>query len=78
MKIPTIQSGLPLQAQSQEFKDYFNSEIMPKIDFADSCNQRDTWGRPSKWLFDDIVVQATYFTENENYNFNEFLIFKTE
>lgn len=65
----------PIDEQSTEFQDFFNAEILPKIDFAESCNERDEFNRPLSWLFADCEVRATYFTKNENYNFNKFVIY---
>lgn len=78
METNNIKSGCSIAEQLQEIQDWFNTEILPKIDFAESCSQRDEWQRPSKWIFDNIVVEAVYYTQNENYNFNQFLIFNVE
>ena len=72
-----IQQGVELQLQSQEFQDLFNSTILTKIDYADSCTKRDEWQRPSEWVFENITVKAVYYTENENYNFNKFVCYGT-
>ena len=73
-----IINGAPLSEQSQEFQEYFENEMHSKIDFSDSCTQRDEFNRPSVWLLPDMVVRAEYHTQNENYNFNQFLIFNVE
>lgn len=78
-----IINGLPLSEQSQDFQDYFNLEIMPNITFGNgidskqTCSEFDEFGRPSKWVFDECIVEAVYYTQNENYNFNYFLIYGT-
>lgn len=72
-----VQEGVDLQLQSIIFQAWFNENCMPKIDFADSCVKRDEWNRPSEWLVENITVKAVYYTENENYNFNKFLIYGT-
>lgn len=72
-----VQEGVDLQLQSIIFQAWFNENCMPKIDFADSCSQRDEWNRPSEWTFENITVKAVYCTENENYNFNKFVIYGT-
>ena len=70
-----IQSGVEISLQPQDVQDWFNADIMPKIDFADTCNVRDEFERPSEWHFTECVVKAVYFTENVNYNFNKFLLY---
>ena len=69
--------GVELQLQTPTFQAWFNEHCMPKIDFADTCVKRDEWNRPSEWLVENITVKEVYFTENENYNFNKFLIYGT-
>lgn len=78
-----IINGAPLSEQSQEFQDWFNAEIQPNITFGNgidseqTCSEFDQFGRPYKWVFDSVTVVADYYTQNENYNFNQFLIYGT-
>ena len=76
-----IINGAPLSGQSAEFQDWFYAEIMPNITFGNgidsvqTCTEFDKYGRSSKWVFDLFTVVAEYYTENVNYNFNQFLIY---
>ena len=72
-----IIDGAPLHEQSAIFQAWFNEEIMPRIDFAESCTSRDEFSRPKTWLFDKVRVSAEYLTDNENYNFKWFVIYGT-
>ena len=69
----SFEEGIELDLQNEDFKDWFNENIMPKIDFSDSCSKRDEWGRPSEWVFDSLTVLAVYFTENNRYTLNKFI-----
>lgn len=71
-----IIDGATLQEQSQVFQAWFNENIQTKIDFADSCSIYDTCGRPSEWHFSECKVTAKYFTSDENYSFDKFIINK--
>lgn len=79
-----IINNAPLSEQSQEFQDYFNAEIAPNITFGNgidsvqTCTEFDEFGRPWKWVFENVTIQAVYYTENENYSFNQFLICNVE
>jgi len=73
-----IINGAPISEQSIEFQDYFNDELRCLIDFANTCTQRDDFNRPSVWILSGIIVKAEYYTQNENYNFNQFLIYNIE
>lgn len=72
-----IKGGQPLDEQSNLFQAWYSENIQPKIDFGDSCNERDKFSRPKTWLFPEekIRVEATYRTQDVNYTFNEFVIF---
>ena len=65
---------LDIDQQVQETKDWFNENILSKIDFVDSCTLRDSYGRPSVWVIEGFTIEAIYFTENVNYNFNKFKV----
>jgi len=69
-----------LSEQSIEFQEWFAENCQPNITFADgkngsvqTCATFDQFGRPSTWIFENITVEAIYFTENQNYTFNKFI-----
>jgi hypothetical protein len=77
----SFEEGVELGLQNTDFIAWFNSNIQPKITFADgkngtsqTCSTFDEFGRPNTWIFDNMTVTAVYFTQNENYNFNKFII----
>ena len=78
-----IQSGLSLHEQTAVFQAWFNENCMPHITFGNgidsekTCTDFDQYGRPSKWVLRTVTVEAVYFTENENYSFNKFMIYGT-
>lgn len=69
--------GVDLVQQSEAFQKWFAENAQPNITFADTCTKRDEYSRPSEWHFDGFIVKAIYFTENENYTFNKFVIYGT-
>lgn len=69
--------GVDLLQQSEEFQKWFAENVQPNVTFADTCTKRDEYGRPSEWHFDSFIVKAVYYTENENYTFNKFVIYGT-
>ena len=84
-----ILDGKPLQEQTQVFQAWFNENIMPNVDFADTCTVRDEWQRPLEWHFEEVKVVAEYYTVEEipslannpnymyNYNFKQWRIYGT-
>lgn len=78
-----IKEGLPLSEQSSVFQAWFNENCMPNITFGNgidseqTCTEFDEFNRPKVWLFDEVRIVAEYYTQNENYNFNQFLIYGT-
>lgn len=72
-----IIQGAEITAQTPEFQEYFKTDLQPKIDFANSCKVRDKHNRPLEWHFDNVIIKAIYFTDNENYNFNKFVCYGT-
>lgn len=76
-----IRSGLSLQDQTPVFQAWFNENCMSKITFGNgvdseqTCAEFDAFNRPKVWLLGDVKVLAEYYTENENYNFNKFMIY---
>lgn len=69
--------GVDLLQQSEAFQKWFAENIQQKVTFADTCTKRDEYDRPSEWHFDSFIVKAIYYTENENYTFNKFVIYGT-
>lgn len=72
--ITYIKNGKSLQEQSKVFQSYFNEEIIQKIDFNDTCSERDMHNRPKIWKFENILIEAIYLTEDENYTLDKFII----
>lgn len=76
-----VKHGENLENQSQEFIYWFNEEILTtqKLDFGDTCSERDEFNRPKSWRFENtevglLEVEAIYLTEDGNYQFNTFKI----
>jgi hypothetical protein len=72
-----FEEGVELGLQNEAFQAWFEENIRPQIDFNATCTTRDEWQRPITWEFEEVVVKAIYFTENENYNFNKFVCYGT-
>ena len=78
-----ILNGKPLQEQSPIFQAWFNENCMPNITFGNgidceqTCTEFDEFNRPKVWLFDEVRVVADYYTQDVNYNFNQFVIYDT-
>jgi hypothetical protein len=77
----SFDEGVELNLQNDAFKAWFNENIQPKITFCDgkngtvqTCSTFDEFNRPSIWTFDNITITAVYLTQNENYNFDKFII----
>jgi len=70
-----IKNGLPIAEQDSETIEKIEKEVLPNIKFSepDEC---DKYGRPHKWTVGDITLVATYFTNNQNLNFNQFLVYE--
>jgi hypothetical protein len=69
-----FEAGIALSSQNETFQTWFNENILPNIDFVNTCSERDAYGRPLTWSFPQLSVTATYFIQNQNYNFNTFII----
>lgn len=73
-----IQVGQPLEAQSEEFQEWFNEMCFPQINFNldenRTCKETDEYGRPKTWEVEGLSITANYFTENNNYNFKNFIL----
>ena len=71
-----IINGAVLEEQSEEFKVFFSEDIQPSISFSEGFDETDSFNRPKKWLIADVIIQAKYYSESENYDFNTFTIWR--
>jgi hypothetical protein len=71
-----IINGAVLEEQSEEFKVFFSENIQPSINFSEGFDETDSFNRPKKWLIADVIIQAEYYSESENYDFNTFTIWR--
>ena len=71
-----IINGAVLEEQSEEFQLFFSESIQPSISFSEGFDEIDNFNRPKEWRREGYIMQAEYYSESENYDFNTFTIWR--